>query len=130
MREARGSRHRHVPVLVASKAGKFSLSSILEGRRVGVRACGRLVLGHGAHDTVWASHLDLKAGTHVSLDLSSALDASCGVDETRSAAAEGSRRGCALRLLRQRTHGGCAKVLVSRDTMRIDWFAHAFIRGA
>jgi ABC-type transporter Mla MlaB component len=39
-----------------------------------VRACGRLVLGHGADESLWASQLDQYAATDVALDLSCVSD--------------------------------------------------------
>ncbi|HET7698237.1 MAG TPA: STAS domain-containing protein [Vicinamibacterales bacterium] len=52
---------------------QFSLTSIRDAHRVLVRACGRLVLGRGAHDALWTPHLD-EAATHVALDLSCVTD--------------------------------------------------------
>jgi len=48
--------------------------SIREAQRIVVRACGRLVLGHGAHESLWASQLDQSAATDVALDLSCVSD--------------------------------------------------------
>jgi anti-anti-sigma factor len=39
-----------------------------------VRACGRLVLGHGANEPLWASQLDQATVTNVALDLSCVND--------------------------------------------------------
>jgi anti-anti-sigma regulatory factor len=74
MREEHDTRHEHLPVILTSRSGQFSVSSIREARRVVVRACGRLVLGHGAHRPTWTSHLDVDAGTSVALDLSCVND--------------------------------------------------------
>jgi anti-anti-sigma factor len=48
---------------------QFSLTSFREAQRVIVRACGRLILGQGADQGLWAAHVDEKA-TSVALDLS------------------------------------------------------------
>ena len=53
---------------------QFSLMSMREAQRIFVRACGRLVLGHGADEPVWASHLDQSAVTEVALDISCVND--------------------------------------------------------
>jgi anti-anti-sigma factor len=74
MREERDSRYQHLAVHMSSKIGHFSLSSIRDSRRVVLRACGRLVLGHGAQEPVWSSHLDVEVGTRVALDLSCVND--------------------------------------------------------
>ena len=39
-----------------------------------VRASGRLILGHGAHEPLWLSHLDQATSTDVALDLSCVND--------------------------------------------------------
>ena len=53
---------------------EFSLMSFREAQRVVVRACGRLILGHGADEPLWARHLDQAAATNVALDLSCVND--------------------------------------------------------
>lgn len=60
-----------------SKRGRlstFSLMSIRKGQRMVVRACGRLVLGHGADAPRWSAHLDQATVTDVALDLSCVND--------------------------------------------------------
>jgi ABC-type transporter Mla MlaB component len=57
-----------------SRRRQFSLTSTREAQRIVVRACGRLVLGHGAHDPFWASHMDEPSATDVALDLSCVND--------------------------------------------------------
>jgi ABC-type transporter Mla MlaB component len=58
----------------SSRVRQFSLTSFREAQRTVVRACGRLVLGHGAHEPVWAPHLDQTTATVVALDLSCVND--------------------------------------------------------
>jgi anti-anti-sigma factor len=53
---------------------QFSLTSIRETGHVVVRACGRLVLGHGADEPLWAAQLDQSADSDVALDLSCVSD--------------------------------------------------------
>ena len=48
---------------------EFSLTSFRETQRVVIRACGRLILGHGADEPLWARHLDQATATNVALDL-------------------------------------------------------------
>lgn len=53
---------------------QFSLLSIQMAKRLVVRACGRLVLEHGADEAIWLSRLDQGSATDVALDLSSVND--------------------------------------------------------
>lgn len=53
---------------------QFSLTSLREARRVVVRACGRLTLGHGADRHLWESHVEQAAAKDVALDLSCVSD--------------------------------------------------------
>jgi anti-anti-sigma factor len=53
---------------------QFSLTSFREAQRVVVRACGRLILGHGAHEPLWARHMEQAMATNVALDLSCVND--------------------------------------------------------
>src|SRR3954464_9182548 len=77
MRDVPESIHRKTAKSGSSEGGQFSLMSIREAKRTVLRACGRLVLGHGADEPLWASQLDQYAATDVALDLScvSGLDA-------------------------------------------------------
>jgi anti-anti-sigma factor len=77
MRDVPESIHRKTAKIGLLEGRQFSLMSIREARRIVVRACGRLVLGHGADEPLWASQLDESAATDVALDLScvSELDA-------------------------------------------------------
>lgn len=54
----------------SSNGRQFSLTSFREAQRVVVRACGRLILGQGADQDLWAAHLDQTTATNVALDLS------------------------------------------------------------
>lgn len=54
----------------SSRKRQFSLTSFREAQRVVVRACGRLILGQGADQDLWAAHLDQTTATNVALDLS------------------------------------------------------------
>jgi anti-anti-sigma factor len=58
----------------SSRVGQFSLTSFREAQRVVVRACGRLILGRGADQDLWAPHLDQAGDTNVALDLSCVKD--------------------------------------------------------
>lgn len=49
---------------------QFSLSAVRDATRVVIRACGRLTLGHGAEDALWASQIDAAGGAAIALDLS------------------------------------------------------------
>ncbi len=49
---------------------QFSLTSFREAQRIVVRACGRLILGQGADQDLWAAHVDQTTATTVALDLS------------------------------------------------------------
>ena len=53
---------------------QFSLTSIRDAHRVILRPRGRLVLGHGARESLWASLLSQAAATDVALDLSCVSD--------------------------------------------------------
>ena len=53
---------------------QFSLTSFREAQRVVVRACGRLILGHGADQHLWAPHVDQATVANVALDLSCVND--------------------------------------------------------
>ena len=74
MRNLRESRRQPTERDGLSRGRQFSLMSIREAQRTVVRACGRLVLGHGAHERLWASHLDQATLTDVALDLSCVND--------------------------------------------------------
>ena len=54
----------------SSRVRQFSLTSFREAQRVVVRACGRLIVGHGADQHLWARHMDAATATTVALDLS------------------------------------------------------------
>jgi anti-anti-sigma factor len=58
----------------ASSTRQFSLTSFREAQRVVVRACGRLILGQGADQDLWAAHVDGTGASNVSLDLSCVND--------------------------------------------------------
>ena len=58
----------------SSRARQFSLTSFREAQRVVIRACGRLVLGQGADQQLWAAHVDQATATNVALDLSCVND--------------------------------------------------------
>lgn len=53
---------------------QFSLTSIREAQRTVLRACGHMVLGHGADEPLWVSQLDQSAATEVAVDLSCVSD--------------------------------------------------------
>jgi anti-anti-sigma factor len=74
MRDEHNSRHRQTESGGLARARQFSLMSIRQAQRMVARACGRLVLGHGAHEALWASHLDQDTATDVALDLSCVKD--------------------------------------------------------
>ena len=74
MRDVPKSTHRQAGKSGLSRMRQFSLMSIRQADRMVVRACGRLVLGHGAHRRLWASHLGQGAATDVALDLSCVND--------------------------------------------------------
>ena len=57
-----------------SRVRQFSLTSFHRAQRVVVRACGRLILGQGADEPLWASHVDQSTATDVALDLSCVND--------------------------------------------------------
>jgi ABC-type transporter Mla MlaB component len=99
MREKHDSR-RQLPVLTASKIGQFSLSSIRGAGRVVLRACGRLVLGHGAHEPVWAPHLDLDTASRAALDLSCVKDVDArGIGVLADLAARAVQRGVTVSVI-------------------------------
>jgi anti-anti-sigma factor len=58
----------------SSRVRQFSLTSFREAQRMVVRACGRLTVGQGADQDLWAAHVDEATGTHVALDLSCVND--------------------------------------------------------
>jgi len=74
MREVPESTHRQTPESRRSEGRQFSLTSVRQAHRIVVRACGRLVLGHGADEPLWAAQLDQPAATDVALDLSCVTD--------------------------------------------------------
>src|ERR1700752_1920777 len=74
MRDVLESTHRQTAKSGLPEGRQFSLISIREAQRIVVRACGRLVLGHGADEPLWASQLDQSAATVVALDLSCVSD--------------------------------------------------------
>lgn len=72
----------------------FQLSSLRDRQRTILRACGRLIVGHGASTELWASHLDAADGSPVDLDLSCVTDVDAGgigvvADALRRAAQRG-----------------------------------------
>jgi hypothetical protein len=69
MRDVRESSHRQSKTGGVSRGPQSSLMSIREAQRIVPRACGRLVLGHGAHESLWASQLEQATMTPVALDL-------------------------------------------------------------
>ena len=74
MRQVPESIHRKIAKTGLSEGRQFSVTSIREAQRIVVRACGRLVLGHGADEPLWASQLDQSAAMEVALDLSCVSD--------------------------------------------------------
>ena len=58
----------------SSRVRQFSLTSFREAQRIVVRACGRLILGQGADQDLWAAHVDEATATNVALDLSCVND--------------------------------------------------------
>jgi anti-anti-sigma regulatory factor len=74
MRQQKDLKNEGSSVVTVTRHGQFSLTSVREARGVVVRASGRLVLGHGAQETVWASHLGLDSGGRIALDLSCVND--------------------------------------------------------
>jgi ABC-type transporter Mla MlaB component len=56
----------------------FHLSSRRDRQRTILRACGRLVVGHGASSELWTSYLDRADGSPVDLDLGCVTDADAG----------------------------------------------------
>jgi ABC-type transporter Mla MlaB component len=58
----------------SSKVRQFSLTSFREAQRMVVRACGRLIVGQGADQDLWAAHVDEATATNVALDLSCVND--------------------------------------------------------
>jgi anti-anti-sigma regulatory factor len=53
---------------------QFSLAAFREATRLVIRACGRLTLGHGAEETLWAPQLVAAGESEVALDLSCLTD--------------------------------------------------------
>jgi anti-anti-sigma factor len=74
MRKVPESIHRKTGKSGLSEGRQFSLMCIRDTQRIVVRACGRLILGHGADERLWASQLDQSATTDVALDLSCVSD--------------------------------------------------------
>ena len=58
----------------SSRVRQFSLTSFREAQRIVVRACGRLIVGQGADQELWAAHVDEATATNVALDLSCVND--------------------------------------------------------
>jgi ABC-type transporter Mla MlaB component len=73
MRGIRESRNFHTSSR-SSRVRQFSLTSFREAQRMVVRACGRLIVGQGADQDLWAAHVDEATGTNVALDLSCVND--------------------------------------------------------
>jgi ABC-type transporter Mla MlaB component len=72
MRGIREARNFHTSR--SSRVRQFSLTSFREAQRMVVRACGRLIVGQGADQDLWAAHVDEATGTNVALDLSCVND--------------------------------------------------------
>jgi anti-anti-sigma factor len=74
--------------------------SIREAQRTVVRACGRLVLGHGANEPLWASQLDQAPTTEVALDLSCVNDVDArGLGVIAELARRARRRGTTVSVI-------------------------------
>ena len=58
----------------STRARQFSLTSFRGARRVVIRACGRLIVGVGADQDLWAAHIDETSPANVALDLSCVND--------------------------------------------------------
>jgi anti-anti-sigma factor len=58
----------------SSRVRQFSLTSFRQAQRMVVRACGRLIVGQGADQDLWAAHVDEATATNVALDLSCVND--------------------------------------------------------
>jgi anti-anti-sigma factor len=58
----------------SARARQFSLTSFREAQHVVIRACGRLILGHGADQDLWAAHIKTTPATNVALDLACVKD--------------------------------------------------------
>ena len=58
----------------SSRVRQFSLTSFRQAQRVIIRACGRLILGQGADQDLWARHVDEATAAEVGLDLSCVND--------------------------------------------------------
>lgn len=100
MRDVRESRHRQTKSGGLSRVRQFSLMSVRQGQRMVVRACGRLVLGHGANELLWASHLDPATATDVALDLSCVDDVDArGIGVLADLARRALQRGMAVTVL-------------------------------
>ena len=61
MRELSGSLDQQPRNRGSFKKSRFALTSFRQAQRMVVRACGRLVMGDGAQDSLWTSHLDTAA---------------------------------------------------------------------
>lgn len=76
---------------------QFSLVSVREAQRVILRAYGRLVLGHGADEPLWAPHLNRSGSLDVALDLAGVTDIDArGLGLLMSVTRCGRRRGMTL----------------------------------
>ena len=79
---------------------QFSVISFREAQRIIVRACGRLVVGHGADERLWASHLGQTTATDVALDLSCVNDVDArGVGVLAALARKARQRGAAVSVI-------------------------------
>lgn len=74
MCDAPESSPRQTAASESSRERQFSLTSIRDAHRIILRARGRLVLGHGARESLWASQLQQSAAIDVALDLSCVND--------------------------------------------------------
>jgi anti-anti-sigma factor len=98
MRDVPESTHRQSERSGLSRLGQFSLMSIRQAHRIVVRACGRLVLGHGAYEPLWASHVD--QGTDVAIDLSCVNDVDAkGLGVLAELARRARQRGTAVSVI-------------------------------
>ena len=74
MRNVPESSPRQTAASELARERQFSLTSIRDAHRIILRACGRLVHGHGALESLWASPLEQSAAIDVALDLSCVND--------------------------------------------------------
>ena len=99
MRDIPDSIHRQTAKNRLSQGRQFSLTSVRETQRIVVRASGRLVLGHGADEQLWASQLDQSA-TDVALDLSCVTDLDArGLGVLATLVRRGRQRGTTVSLI-------------------------------